>query len=304
MKLFKRKKIRYSPCCVSTTFQDCVELVFYDVASSGNRRHALKLIPASHHPTPQMAPKSRRKLSRASSPPFVSSDGPIEDSAGQFLQPEAQLGMTPIVTPQSDDFHTTKGYFTPAKSPAKTSIKDKMADGKPLCKPKSPWPWSRRANIWDPPTMLDLILDSPLRALISFLYGFLLSLRGSPFKPPRNKPKVRVVCISDTHTPHIPNGDVLIHAGDLTNAGTVDEIQKQLDWLASLPHREKIFIAGNHDSYFDPRSRKEGDQGKRLNLRGCHYLQNKGIGLKFKGGRKLSFWGSPDIPKCGGSDFA
>jgi len=51
--------------------------------------------------------------------------------------------------------------------------------------------------------------------------------------------------------------------------GTVEEIQKQIDWLASLPHREKIVIAGNHDSYFDPKSRFPQDKGKKLNLRLC-----------------------------------
>jgi predicted phosphohydrolase len=96
----------------------------------------------------------------------------------------------------------------------------------------------------------------------------------------------------------------LIHAGDLTNAGTVEEIQAQLNWLASLPHKEKIVIAGNHDSYFDPKSRKAEDKGKKLNFKGITYLENKAITLKFKGGRKLNFYGSPNIPKCGGSDFA
>ena len=168
------------------------------------------------------------------------------------------------------------------------------------------WPWSRRKQIWDPPTALDLFLDSPLRALIQFIYAIFLSLRGAPFKPPRNKPKVKVVCISDTHANilSVPNGDVLIHAGDLTNNGSVEEIQKQLDWLASLPHREKIVIAGNHDSYFDPKSRLAEDNGKKLKFNNIHYLENKGITLKFKGGRKLNFYGAPAIPKCGGSNFA
>lgn len=168
------------------------------------------------------------------------------------------------------------------------------------------WPWSRRKTIFDPPTALDRILESPLRALIAIIYSIFLSLRGVSFKPPRNKPAIKIVCISDTHTntPSVPNGDVLIHAGDLTNAGTVEEIQKQLDWLDSLPHKEKIFIIGNHDSYFDSKSRKEVDKNKKLNFRSLHYLQNKAITLKFKGGRKLNFYGAADIPQCGGSDFA
>lgn len=90
----------------------------------------------------------------------------------------------------------------------------------------------------------------------------------------------------------------------MTNAGTVEEIQTQINWLSSLPHREKIIIAGNHDSYFDPKSRKQQDKGKKLNFKGIHYLENKAVTLKFKGGRKLNFYGAPDIPFIGGSDHA
>lgn len=41
---------------------------------------------------------------------------------------------------------------------------------------------------------------------------------------------MRVVCISDTHSQHnsmtnaIPDGDVLVHAGDFTNTGDPDEV--------------------------------------------------------------------------------
>ena len=162
--------------------------------------------------------------------------------------------------------------------------------------------------MWDPPTALDRFFESPLRLLIGQIYALLLFVRGAPFRPPKNKPTIKVVCISDTHTntTTVPNGDVLIHSGDLTNSGTVSEIQAQLDWLDSLPHHHKIFIAGNHDSYFDWKSRKEEDKetGRKLNFKSLHYLENKAIVLKFKGGRKLKFYGSPDIPQCGGSDFA
>lgn len=97
---------------------------------------------------------------------------------------------------------------------------------------------------------------------------------------------------------------MLIHAGDMTNAGTVEEIQKQIDWLDSLPHKEKIIVAGNHDNYFDPQTRKPEDRGKRLNFRGIHYLENKSVVLKFKGGRKLKFYGAPDIPYINSSEHA
>ncbi|KAF8159018.1 Metallo-dependent phosphatase-like protein [Pholiota molesta] len=59
----------------------------------------------------------------------------------------------------------------------------------------------------------------------------------------------RFVCISDTHAHAfaVPDGDVLLHSGDLTNTGTLREFEKTMDWLYSLPHRIKIIIAGNHD---------------------------------------------------------
>lgn len=66
---------------------------------------------------------------------------------------------------------------------------------------------------------------------------------------------IRVVCISDTHNhrPEIPPGDILIHAGDLTDNGSFEEIQAGLDWLAVQPHSYKIFVAGNHDVLLDER---------------------------------------------------
>ena len=45
--------------------------------------------------------------------------------------------------------------------------------------------------------------------------------------------KTRIVCISDTHnqTPKLPAGDVLIHAGDLTNQGSYSELKRTMQWL-------------------------------------------------------------------------
>ncbi|KAG6905415.1 hypothetical protein DXG01_002849 [Tephrocybe rancida] len=59
----------------------------------------------------------------------------------------------------------------------------------------------------------------------------------------------RFVCISDTHSRQfdIPDGDVLLHSGDLTNLGLEEEFKDALEWLYSLPHKIKIIIAGNHD---------------------------------------------------------
>lgn len=62
---------------------------------------------------------------------------------------------------------------------------------------------------------------------------------------------MRIVCLSDTHSRTlenpIPDGDILIHAGDATVTGGIDEINSFAYWFYSLPHRYKIFVAGNHD---------------------------------------------------------
>lgn len=165
----------------------------------------------------------------------------------------------------------------------------------------------RRSNQWDRLTLLDHLLLSPLTFLTIKLYHLFLFLRGKPFHPPRNKPAIRVVCISDTHeqTVDIPPGDILIHAGDLTESGTAADIQKQLDWLKSQPHGVKIVIAGNHDSYFDPLSRTEKDTaaGVKLNLDGLQYLESSLTVHEIKG-RQISIFGVPDIPECGPKSFA
>jgi len=69
---------------------------------------------------------------------------------------------------------------------------------------------------------------------------------------------MRLVCISDTHSLQhnllhsIPDGDVLLHAGDIMNCGyRVNEIRDFLSWFQKFPHKHKIFIAGNHDRYFE-----------------------------------------------------
>lgn len=104
---------------------------------------------------------------------------------------------------------------------------------------------------------------------------------------------MRVVCISDTHGLHdalqrIPDGDVLVHAGDFTDTGDRDEVRLLSysrphsqgscafrygcvadglpcactvcgyvqvlafnEFLGKLPHKYKLVVAGNHESTFD-----------------------------------------------------
>lgn len=60
---------------------------------------------------------------------------------------------------------------------------------------------------------------------------------------------MRIVCISDTHClyPEVPDGDVIIHAGDVSMTGEIQEITPFFRWFNHLPHKYKILIGGNHD---------------------------------------------------------
>lgn len=62
---------------------------------------------------------------------------------------------------------------------------------------------------------------------------------------------MKIVCVSDTHcaTPELPEGDVLVHAGDLTYRGKEHELLGQFSWLAKQTdnYDAVIVIPGNHD---------------------------------------------------------
>ena len=72
---------------------------------------------------------------------------------------------------------------------------------------------------------------------------------------------VRIVCISDTHEWHrelsLPDGDLLIHAGDFTFWNHASKIRDFNLWLGEQRFRYKVVIPGNHDRVFnqDPRCR-------------------------------------------------
>ncbi|KAF5018630.1 hypothetical protein F66182_9380 [Fusarium sp. NRRL 66182] len=72
--------------------------------------------------------------------------------------------------------------------------------------------------------------------------------------PASMRRRTRIVCISDTHNCQVklPKGNVLIHAGDLTNQGSHAELAKTVAWLEKQDFEAKVVIAGNHDITLDP----------------------------------------------------
>lgn len=116
---------------------------------------------------------------------------------------------------------------------------------------------------------------------------------------------VSVVCISDTHNSQlaVPDGDVLIHAGDLTQFGTLQELQVVLAWLRSLPHVHKIVVAGNHDVLLDAARDDPAGAAERqrhqLAWGDIVYLEDEAATIACANGRRLRVYGSPRSPKHG-----
>src|SRR5271168_1832891 len=113
---------------------------------------------------------------------------------------------------------------------------------------------------------------------------------------------MRIVFISDTHDLHdrmlmpVPDGDILIHAGDATSRGRMSEIAAAGVWLRSLPHKHKIFVAGNHDWMFE-NNRETALQFFNHGILGVgsghvSYLEDSGIEIE-----GLKIYGSPWQPR-------
>lgn len=110
---------------------------------------------------------------------------------------------------------------------------------------------------------------------------------------------MQIVMISDTHgaRPSLPAGDVLVHSGDLTHLGSFRELQREIEWLKSLPFANIVFVAGNHDVALANLLEKKLEAQTRQMLFGkIHYLRDSGLAID-----GVSFWGSPWIPPYAGS---
>jgi len=102
----------------------------------------------------------------------------------------------------------------------------------------------------------------------------------------------RLIFLSDTHNQHenvkIPEGDIIIHCGDVSGRGYEREVESFLDWFSALPHKHKIMIPGNHDFFF------EGyyDAAKNMvDSRGIICLIDSEVEIE-----GIRFWGSPITP--------
>jgi Icc-related predicted phosphoesterase len=104
---------------------------------------------------------------------------------------------------------------------------------------------------------------------------------------------MRLICISDTHSrheqmPRIPDGNVLVHAGDCTASGSLPQLDEFTQWLGALPHKHKVLIAGNHDQCFE---RYPEWSREMCEKRGITYLRGEAVLIE-----GLNFFGFPWQP--------
>ena len=103
---------------------------------------------------------------------------------------------------------------------------------------------------------------------------------------------MKFVAISDTHCRHnnlkLPKGDVLLHAGDVTYKGEKSEVIDFLKWFDKQNYKYKIFIAGNHDFFFE---REKEELIQSLIPKSIIYLKDSGIEIN-----GIHIWGSPVTP--------
>ena len=94
---------------------------------------------------------------------------------------------------------------------------------------------------------------------------------------------MRLVLISDTHNKHdqveVPDGDVLIHAGDVAHRGRLSELENANAWFEQLPHKHKLLVPGNHDYCFEQQPQRSREAlaavqvliGESAEIEGIHF---------------------------------
>lgn len=110
---------------------------------------------------------------------------------------------------------------------------------------------------------------------------------------------MKIVCISDTHCSLkeyidgnlMPDGDVLVHTGDLTYLGKLSEMSRELGYLGKLKSKYKhiIYIAGNHDWLAELNSPLTREL---CNENGITYLEDEEFIID-----GIKFYGSPQTPE-------
>lgn len=105
---------------------------------------------------------------------------------------------------------------------------------------------------------------------------------------------MKLTFISDTHSKHdaikLGRGDVLIHCGDISKNGSLEDIKRFAAYLKKQEFSHKLVIAGNHDFCFEDERKFEAEDI--LKQCGIIYLNDSGVEID-----GMKFWGSPVQPE-------
>jgi predicted phosphodiesterase len=118
--------------------------------------------------------------------------------------------------------------------------------------------------------------------------------------------KTRFVLISDTHghRPSLPEGDVLLHAGDHTMVGSRKQTEAAFEWLGIQATRFKSVctIGGNHDFFLELLTKEAGVEATRAFVHkfgdNILYLENELAAIPTVHG-PVFIYGSPITPTFG-----
>ncbi|KAL2067932.1 hypothetical protein VTL71DRAFT_16030 [Oculimacula yallundae] len=139
-----------------------------------------------------------------------------------------------------------------------------------------------------------------------------------------NTISTRIMVISDTHEHSfdgnaLPDADVLIHTGDLTNFGELNSLRECIRMLGTIDAKLKLVIAGNHDISLDKIRRVDNMTdneyskyheeaieimtGSLAKEAGIVYLLEGTYTFNLDNGAKLQVYASPYTPGSGGWAF-
>lgn len=99
--------------------------------------------------------------------------------------------------------------------------------------------------------------------------------------------RMKIVALSDTHV--VPRCDLLIHAGDFSGRGRVEDTVDFLQWFERQPAKHRVLIAGNHDLFAEAHA---AEFSRMLRAYEIAHLHDSGIEID-----GLKIWGSPYTPK-------
>jgi predicted phosphodiesterase len=94
--------------------------------------------------------------------------------------------------------------------------------------------------------------------------------------------QLTIVVVSDTHNNHnqvpIPDGDIFIHCGDMTDYGSDEEVLDFDTFLSTLPHKHKLITFGNHERKIIMRNTPQQIQEKYF--KNAIYVQDETVAIE------------------------